>query len=282
MRVRDPRKLRSGAQRSAIDGIVGALRGIMEYETVTASITMSAETPALILSTPSAAYTQALPTTNVAKGQPFTFKNLSSTAGRNITINSSGGNLVWLVCPGNECTVVALQDTPTTAAHWTLLNRGWPIIARVHKSADQTNITESAIFYVTFNTVLQDPASMFDDANDQLVLPLPGLWEVDASIMYEGDTFLAPRASIYFNGAHVAGSDAWGIQDAAGDSTVYTGKLKALIECTVPGTDQVRLNSWYTAAGANIGDVAEASALYVNAKSTWLSAKYVGPSLGGP
>ena len=152
----------------------GALREVSTsaFQNLTGSVTLVARSPETILSTPTAAYTQTLPTTSVTRGKKFTFKNLSATAGRNITINASGGTLVWVVCPGNECTMIALQDTPTTNAHWALLNRGWPIFARVHKSADQANVAESTAVLVTFDTVLNDPASMM--SANTLVFPVPG------------------------------------------------------------------------------------------------------------
>lgn len=57
----------------------------------------------------------ALPTTSVAIGQRFTIINSSTGA---LTVNASGGTLVATVAAGQSITIMALQATPTTNAHW--------------------------------------------------------------------------------------------------------------------------------------------------------------------
>lgn len=56
-----------------------------------------------------------LPTTSVVAGQLYTIINNSSGS---VTVQSSGGNTVTTLTTGQAALCVALQDTPTTAAHW--------------------------------------------------------------------------------------------------------------------------------------------------------------------
>lgn len=69
--------------------------------------------------TPTAARTYTLPTTGVKAGDSFMIINKAATTTVfNVLINSSGGNLITTCAPGHYQEVTALQDTPTTAAHW--------------------------------------------------------------------------------------------------------------------------------------------------------------------
>lgn len=62
-----------------------------------------------------------LPTTGIRVGDTFTFVNRATNNSYRLTINSSGGNAVdWIV--NGKITVMAVQDTPTTAAHWATLD----------------------------------------------------------------------------------------------------------------------------------------------------------------
>lgn len=71
----------------------------------------------------SAARTCVLPTTGILAGETFTICNQAS---QNLTIQASGGQALTIANSCNldatievgQVTVVALQDTPTTAAHW--------------------------------------------------------------------------------------------------------------------------------------------------------------------
>lgn len=68
--------------------------------------------------TPTAARTYTMPTTGIAAGDTWTFVNISTTAANVITVQSSGGNTIDYVIPHGQLTLVALVNTPTTAAHW--------------------------------------------------------------------------------------------------------------------------------------------------------------------
>lgn len=61
-----------------------------------------------------------LPTTSVKAGDIWTFVNNAAVSSSNLyyTIKSSGGNTVLTLFPQTTMSIVALQDTPTTAAHW--------------------------------------------------------------------------------------------------------------------------------------------------------------------
>lgn len=69
---------------------------------------------------PTAQRTYTLPTTSIKAGDRFTLANNAAVSSSNlfILINSSGANLVRTLYPKTSVDIIALQDTPTTAAHW--------------------------------------------------------------------------------------------------------------------------------------------------------------------
>lgn len=72
--------------------------------------------------TPTAARTYTLPSTSISAGDRFQFFNQSTTAANIITVQSSGANTIDYVLPNGELTLVALQASPTTAAHWKVIS----------------------------------------------------------------------------------------------------------------------------------------------------------------
>lgn len=64
-------------------------------------------------------HTVTLPTTGITVGVEHVIINLSTGT---LTVNSSAGNLVASLTTGQSAQVVANTATPTTAAHWTVLN----------------------------------------------------------------------------------------------------------------------------------------------------------------
>jgi predicted secreted protein len=248
-----------------------------------AAIAMDITTPRTILATPGAAYAQALPTgAAIKEGYRRKLKNLSAVAGRNVTLNSSGGNLVWVVCPGNECEFIALQDNPTTGAHWTMLNRGWPIHARVHKSADQTAIAEGTLIKVTFNTVDFDPAGIFNDANDRFILNLPGVWELRGGLQFllSGAGAEIVQGGFKLNGAALVSGDGQRSDIGASNNTRWRIPVLGEVVVTTPNIDYVELNASYNDAGAVDAGIIQAfsdATLFSTAAATWMSAKYLGP-----
>lgn len=72
--------------------------------------------------TPTATRTYKLPTTTVKKGDRWTFYNQATLAsGFLVNVQSSGANAIASVLGSYRLAFVALQDTPTTAAHWLVL-----------------------------------------------------------------------------------------------------------------------------------------------------------------
>src|SRR6187431_2331365 len=67
---------------------------------------------------PAGDITVRLPTTNVKAGETVRITNRSTNI---VTVQSSGANDIDLFSTGS-ITVVALQDTPTSAAHWHVLD----------------------------------------------------------------------------------------------------------------------------------------------------------------
>lgn len=81
------------------------------------TLTLSSNRIQVVTPTADRAYT--LPTTGVKAGDEFHFiNNAASTVAFVINVKSSGGNQVLTIYPNTSNSVVALQDTPTTAAHW--------------------------------------------------------------------------------------------------------------------------------------------------------------------
>lgn len=72
--------------------------------------------------TPTAIRTYTLPTTSILAGDVWTFYNNSAGWVFPIIVNSSSGALVDYVVPSGMLQLVALQNTPTTAAHWLVTN----------------------------------------------------------------------------------------------------------------------------------------------------------------
>lgn len=69
--------------------------------------------------TPSAGIDLNLPTTNVKKGRTFKIRNTQYT--NEITVKSSDGDTLFTLQQG-FIEVVALQDTPTDATHWDIVD----------------------------------------------------------------------------------------------------------------------------------------------------------------
>jgi hypothetical protein len=80
--------------------------------------------------TPTADRIYKLPTTSVKKGMHWKIFN-TATANYKITVQSSGSNEIGFVPPSSDRTFIAVQDTPTTAAHWLISDRNNPPYAGV-------------------------------------------------------------------------------------------------------------------------------------------------------
>ncbi len=72
--------------------------------------------------TPTAIRTYTLPTTSILAGDVWTFYNQATNWNFFIIINSSAGNLVDYAVPSGFVSMVALVNTPTSAAHWKVLD----------------------------------------------------------------------------------------------------------------------------------------------------------------
>lgn len=80
--------------------------------------TLTVDSPELLLLTPTAAGNLDLPTTNVFAGERFQVHNFSTDTADVITVRASGGTTVCLLEAGLSVVLRAIQDTPTTNAHW--------------------------------------------------------------------------------------------------------------------------------------------------------------------
>lgn len=239
--------------------------------------------PFTVYINPTTTRTIILFTNQTAPGFPIRIVNLATTAGLNIIVNSSGGNRVWVVCPGNQCEIVSAVKAPTTAANWRVTNPGWPIHARVHKSADQNNVTENIATKVTFDTVLVDPAGMFVMAFDRLVLPVAGWWEIrgSVSLIASAANDFGFEVGAYLNGAETAGGGASKFYVSGGTATPRAAiPVLGKVQCSTPGTDYVELYTSYTEGTAtDSGDILAngAFAALNNNKATYLEISWIGP-----
>ena len=246
-----------------------------DYVEGTDAPTIIASNPRRVLLTPTTATSFNLPTDDIRKGQIYEVHNLATTAGYNITINSSGANFIWLTCPENHCTLMALQDAPTAAAHWLLLDRGWPIHARVNTASGQNNVTEGVATKVILTNVDKDPSSMFDNANDRLVLPVSGRWFVHGHFQINTSA-VAADATLFMQGyIKLNGGGSYGLHETGmgnGSTTILlvgTATCSAYITVTAPGVDYIELFAYYLdSTDANLGDIQAAAVL---------STHYLGP-----
>jgi len=93
------------------------------FELITASKTLSAASPKQgYVSSPAAAVTVTLPTTDVKAGFVYKLDVEGATETNFVRLNSSGGNEIDRIGGEGFIQVMALQDSPTTAAHWRVVN----------------------------------------------------------------------------------------------------------------------------------------------------------------
>lgn len=71
---------------------------------------------------PSSARTDTMPTTSILAGDTWTIVNTSTTAANIITLHSSGSNTIDYVLANGIVILVALVNSPTTAANWNVIN----------------------------------------------------------------------------------------------------------------------------------------------------------------
>jgi hypothetical protein len=92
----------------------GSLSGVAGLDQ---AVTLTNKSSRFQVVTLTAARTYTLPSTGIKAGDTFTFINRATVDSYRLNLNSSGGNAVdWIV--NGKITVIALQDTPTTAGHW--------------------------------------------------------------------------------------------------------------------------------------------------------------------
>lgn len=106
----------TGESNVAADSFIASMLNVTSAATTTVLTVDSFEIQRI---TGSATHIFTLPTTSVVIGRPFEFINDSTGA---VTINASDGTPVLVLASGDRRRVRALQATPTTAAHWTIVN----------------------------------------------------------------------------------------------------------------------------------------------------------------
>lgn len=87
------------------------------------NVTFTAADNRVQICTPTAARTYTLPTTSISAGDTWTFHNQATTSGFHLILNASGGSTVDTVLPTGTIELVALISTPTTSAHWKVVNK---------------------------------------------------------------------------------------------------------------------------------------------------------------
>lgn len=109
--------------------------------------------------TPTAARTYTLPTTSILAGEVWEFRNLATTDGYDLTINASGGTTVTKVPPKGYVRIISNTATPTTNAHWTVLERWSDWISYTPTWTGIGTVTSSTAYYRIQNNTLAVEAS---------------------------------------------------------------------------------------------------------------------------
>lgn len=101
----------------------GGLAAIgVDKGTTGSTVTLTNADKRIVRIQPSATLTVTLPTTSIKSQEVWTIFNGSAfDSGYVLNVQSSGGNAVCSIGFG-YCMLIALQDTPTTAAHWRVLD----------------------------------------------------------------------------------------------------------------------------------------------------------------
>lgn len=133
------------------------------------------------------------------------------TNGQTITVTLNGTPISGVRYFGHYGPVVGKQvwldtDGGDIVAIGSIAGRGGvAIAARVSKGADQALNTSGTVEQVTFSAVHTDPSGMFDDANDQLVIAVPGIYQLSGSINWKASNdSLARYLQIRINGSTLA------------------------------------------------------------------------------
>lgn len=141
--------------------------------------------------------------------------------------------------------------------------------AKVYKSADQVNITDGAVL-VTFDTVLFDTDSYFDNTNDRLVPPTTGYYLASGGIyLYQG-TLVQTAVQLQKNTTNIAHSQ---LQETDGTGAMPLGWVALNVSTPIQLTtsDTVRLQVNVDSDGANNIDIRGG-----NDWTTWLSLVRIG------
>lgn len=144
---------------STNDGPPSLTNGIIDIGVVAAldtNTTFTNKSNRSQTATPTAPRIFTLPTTGIKQGELWFFYNQSTNVANYITLNASGGTTVTTVPPNGFVLVKALQDTPTTSAHWLLVNRksGWVSWTPTLGAGFGTTSGVSGYYYVDFYSVI--------------------------------------------------------------------------------------------------------------------------------
>jgi hypothetical protein len=123
---------------------------------------------------PAGAITQKLPTTNILVGDIWTVINRSTNV---VTFQSSGGEQICASKQGRQC-FLALQNTPTDAAHWLLLSGSTPTSQVFCDTGNGHGSTNTKIRKYTNSSVIGSDITYTSSATN-------------------GDSFTINRAGIY-------------------------------------------------------------------------------------
>lgn len=98
--------------------LVKTIGDVAEIQTASIALTAANADTQLFAAAPAAAATVTLPSTGVKKGRRFSICTNAIGATNPVTVNSSSGGLYRTLRNSAKLVVIALQDTPTTPAHW--------------------------------------------------------------------------------------------------------------------------------------------------------------------
>lgn len=176
--------------------------------------TLTAASPEFVyIGSPTGAVNQSLPTTNVVKGKIFTLVVTGATETNYVKLQSSGAEEIARIGGAGIVRVQALQNTPTTAAHWKVLDLYESMSVTASVTGPWTGSKSIAAKLVRSNVVasiITEEAIDTFSADADVVFPaatLPARFRPTADLYAPVAGFVNNGALVIAGGAALIGAD---------------------------------------------------------------------------